>query len=143
MLIPSVLALLGDNPMQSEFACHIGLVGKYFCGVCYACNPMIMEEDHDIAEMDLSTSANNNNLDDGGSNSEAVSDNIIERVAANESNSAEALKQVTNNLGKQKRKSVKKPATKRKKKAKTLVQLVDRARDFLTISSSIAHMTLC
>ncbi|KAF7320450.1 hypothetical protein MKEN_00829900 [Mycena kentingensis (nom. inval.)] len=35
LVIPSVLALLGDNPMQSEFACHIGFVGKYFCRVCW------------------------------------------------------------------------------------------------------------
>lgn len=34
LLIPCVLALLGDNPMQSEFACHIGLRGKFFCRVC-------------------------------------------------------------------------------------------------------------
>lgn len=34
-MIPSVLALLGDNPMQSEFACHIGLRGKFFCRVCH------------------------------------------------------------------------------------------------------------
>ncbi|KAF9060812.1 hypothetical protein BDP27DRAFT_1491210 [Rhodocollybia butyracea] len=34
LLIPCVLALLGDNPMQSEFACHIGLWGKFFCRVC-------------------------------------------------------------------------------------------------------------
>jgi len=31
LVFPSVLALLGDNPMESEFACHIGLRGKYFC----------------------------------------------------------------------------------------------------------------
>lgn len=28
------MALLGDNPMQSELACHVGLMGKYFCRVC-------------------------------------------------------------------------------------------------------------
>ncbi|KAK6969308.1 hypothetical protein R3P38DRAFT_3502157 [Favolaschia claudopus] len=35
LLIPAVLALLGDNPMQSEFACHIGLRGKLFCRACW------------------------------------------------------------------------------------------------------------
>lgn len=36
LVIPWVLALLGDNPMQSEFACHIGLRGKLFCRACWA-----------------------------------------------------------------------------------------------------------
>lgn len=34
LVIPFVLGLLGDNPMQSEFACHIGLTGKFFCRIC-------------------------------------------------------------------------------------------------------------
>ncbi|KAF9002616.1 hypothetical protein BDZ89DRAFT_1169723 [Hymenopellis radicata] len=34
LIIPFVLALLGDNPMQSEFACHIGMRGKFFCRNC-------------------------------------------------------------------------------------------------------------
>ncbi|KAG5652758.1 hypothetical protein H0H81_003845 [Sphagnurus paluster] len=35
LVIPSILALLGDNPMQSEFACHIGLRGRKFCRMCH------------------------------------------------------------------------------------------------------------
>uniref|UniRef100_A0A8H7XVA1 Uncharacterized protein n=1 Tax=Psilocybe cubensis TaxID=181762 RepID=A0A8H7XVA1_PSICU len=36
MIFPPVFALLGDNPMHSEFACHIGMQGKYFCQICWA-----------------------------------------------------------------------------------------------------------
>jgi len=35
LLIPWIVAMLGDNPMQSEFASHIGLSGKCFCRVCH------------------------------------------------------------------------------------------------------------
>ncbi|KAJ4481358.1 hypothetical protein C8R41DRAFT_922309 [Lentinula lateritia] len=35
LMIPMVLAMLGDNPMQSEFACHVGLAGKFFCHCCF------------------------------------------------------------------------------------------------------------
>ncbi|KAF7982888.1 hypothetical protein HWV62_25136 [Athelia sp. TMB] len=34
MLIPWILAMVGDNPMQSEFSSHIGLSGTCFCRVC-------------------------------------------------------------------------------------------------------------
>lgn len=35
LVIPAVLALLGDNPMQSELASHIGLTARLFCRVCW------------------------------------------------------------------------------------------------------------
>jgi|SRR5882762_1839504 len=36
MLIPWILVMAGDNPMQSEFASHIGLSGTCFCHACSA-----------------------------------------------------------------------------------------------------------
>ena len=35
LIIIWILALLGDNPMQSEFACHAGLRAKFFCRICW------------------------------------------------------------------------------------------------------------
>ncbi|KAG2032254.1 hypothetical protein BDR03DRAFT_874342 [Suillus americanus] len=35
LMIISVLALLGDNPIQSEFACYAGLMSKFFCRCCW------------------------------------------------------------------------------------------------------------
>ncbi|KAI6107639.1 hypothetical protein EDD16DRAFT_1694913 [Pisolithus croceorrhizus] len=35
LVIPAVLAMLGDNPMQSELMCHVGLQGKFFCCNCW------------------------------------------------------------------------------------------------------------
>nr|VWO97023.1 Uncharacterized protein [Ganoderma boninense] len=34
LVVPWVLAFLGDNPMSSEFASHIGMQGKCFCRRC-------------------------------------------------------------------------------------------------------------
>ena len=34
LVIPFVAALLGNNPMQSEFACHVGPGGKSLCRIC-------------------------------------------------------------------------------------------------------------
>ncbi|KAJ6547703.1 hypothetical protein B0H19DRAFT_1307421 [Mycena capillaripes] len=54
LVIPSVLAMLGDNPMQSEFACHIGFRGKYFCRVCHVKGEP-EEENEDDAGSDASS----------------------------------------------------------------------------------------
>ncbi|KAI6040693.1 hypothetical protein EDC04DRAFT_2992741 [Pisolithus marmoratus] len=35
LVIPAILAMLGDNPMQSELACHVGLQGNLFCRNCW------------------------------------------------------------------------------------------------------------
>ncbi|KAI5998470.1 hypothetical protein EDC04DRAFT_2976335 [Pisolithus marmoratus] len=48
LVIPSVLALLGDNPMQGELACHVGSMGKYFCHICNV-------KGHDSQEMTTTT----------------------------------------------------------------------------------------
>ncbi|ETW83356.1 hypothetical protein HETIRDRAFT_119480 [Heterobasidion irregulare TC 32-1] len=47
LVIPSVLAMLGDNPMQSEMACHIGLQGKRFCHACW-----VARDEHDDIDED-------------------------------------------------------------------------------------------
>lgn len=34
LMIPWILAFLGDNPILSKFASHIGMQGKCFCRTC-------------------------------------------------------------------------------------------------------------
>jgi hypothetical protein len=36
LLLPWGHAFQGDNPMQSEFASHIGMSGRHFCRICHA-----------------------------------------------------------------------------------------------------------
>ncbi|KZV76151.1 hypothetical protein PENSPDRAFT_747853 [Peniophora sp. CONT] len=38
LVLPWILAFLGDNPMQSEFTSHVGLTGKLFCRMCKVMN---------------------------------------------------------------------------------------------------------
>ncbi|KAL1662140.1 hypothetical protein GGF50DRAFT_59618 [Schizophyllum commune] len=47
LVIIAVLAMLGDNPMQSEFACHIGFMGRLFCRVCWATRGLFFWDEGD------------------------------------------------------------------------------------------------
>lgn len=61
LVIPDVLALLGDNPMQSELACHIGLTARLFCRVCWVTRGEAAddgdEEDDYLPELDFASYA--------------------------------------------------------------------------------------
>ncbi|KAI6028188.1 hypothetical protein EDC04DRAFT_2869143 [Pisolithus marmoratus] len=63
LVIPSVLALLGDNPMQSELACHVGSMGKYFCCICNV-------KGHDSQEMTTTTADEQTQEHSGGERSD-------------------------------------------------------------------------
>ncbi|KAF7358543.1 hypothetical protein MVEN_00905200 [Mycena venus] len=63
LVIPEVLALLGDNPMQSKFACHIGLRGKLFCRACWVKGHDAMDGDDGDEPTRATTAAHS----DGGS----------------------------------------------------------------------------
>ncbi|KAG8919405.1 hypothetical protein FRC02_001686 [Tulasnella sp. 418] len=58
LVIPPVLAVLGDNPMQSEMACHMGMRGKLFCRICMVSgreDAETMENDGDGNQSDASS----------------------------------------------------------------------------------------
>ncbi|KAJ6631547.1 hypothetical protein B0H10DRAFT_1772594, partial [Mycena sp. CBHHK59/15] len=67
LVIPSVLAMLGDNPMQSEFACHIGFRGKFFCRVCWVKgDPEKSDEEDNEDDGDDTSDASSGVSDSGG-----------------------------------------------------------------------------
>jgi hypothetical protein len=65
LVFPTVLALLGDNPMQSEFACHIGMRGKYFCRMCQV-KGTAADNQEPMAETALGGGANSGANDESG-----------------------------------------------------------------------------
>ncbi|KAG2750187.1 hypothetical protein P692DRAFT_201906126 [Suillus brevipes Sb2] len=76
LVIPSVLALLGDNPMQSEMACHIGSMGKYFCRICKVKGHDASAESNTAREAAAQPEDTDHSVDDvnSGSESEANTD---------------------------------------------------------------------
>ncbi|KAJ3871561.1 hypothetical protein F5051DRAFT_463748 [Lentinula edodes] len=85
LLVPSVLGLLGDNPMQSEFACHIGFMGHLFCHVCRVSGKVEVEDDMekttpDEYESDTSVTSNSSAKMKGGKKSTESMADMITRI---------------------------------------------------------------
>ncbi|KAF4584957.1 hypothetical protein EYR40_001783 [Pleurotus pulmonarius] len=110
LVIPMVLALLGDNPMQSEFACHIGMRGKYFCRACW-----VKGSDALDADMPAGTSGeqHQSGSEAGDSGNDAVSD----------AGSGDKEAQPTS----------RKPRQRKAKFKESLRQLVDRVTSFIKV----------
>ncbi|EIW86698.1 hypothetical protein CONPUDRAFT_69138 [Coniophora puteana RWD-64-598 SS2] len=116
LLIPVVLAVLGDNPMQSELACHVGMKGKFFCRNCWV-------KGHDAQDNpEPSTSAGSSSLQPhADTESDGASIHSASDTSASEHSTASNAR--TRN-------------PKRKKRAmETLAQLITRTRRFIGSST--------
>lgn len=71
LVIPAVHALLGDNPMQSELSCHVGMTGKFFCRCCW-----VKGRDAEDAEEPIGEAR-----EDGGSDAGSVDSQTSEAAA--------------------------------------------------------------
>ena len=103
-----ILALLGDNPMQSEFACHIGLGGKFFCRACW-----VKGTD---ASADSAEDPNGPHADD---RAEQMSDN--ESAAGSEGTSDDGST------------SGSKPKSRRKRALESMSNMVNRVKSFVKV----------
>ncbi|KAG5642862.1 hypothetical protein DXG03_002007 [Asterophora parasitica] len=120
LVIPEVLALLGDNPMQSEFACHIGLRGKLFCRACW-----VKGSD---SEMDGSTEK-----EPPGNQSEGGATNVSE-AGSETGNNGDAAGSKDDTTGGTESPSEVPKRGRVKKVLETMGQMVNRVTSFLQIS---------
>lgn len=116
LVIPSVLAIVGDNLMQSEIACHIGLTGKFFCRVCWVCkgHPLSGDSNEDGAEGDADS-------DDDGDGDGHLTD------AASDA----SVRSQTSHRGQTSQRGRRKAA--RKAKPETMEEMIDQIRRFLHV----------
>ena len=120
LVFPSILALLGDNPMQSEFACHIGLRGKYFCRTC-------MVKGSDAADDQILPVDQQNE----------ATDNPSPEISDTGSDGASDLSDTTDQAGP----SVNPSSGSKKKRGKaieTMSSMVTRIKAFLKVCSKIS-----
>lgn len=111
--------MLGDNPMQSEIACHIGLKGKFFCRNCWVKGADVSDRVAEVARLPAA------HEDCSEADISAESDASLKSTASNQSQ---------NPMG---------PKKKQRQK-ETMQEMVDRAQRFLGVifSSSSECMKL-
>lgn len=113
LVIPFVAALLGDNPMQSEFACHVGPGGKFLCRVCNV-------KGKDISTNRLQPSTAPTSID-GANGGRTTPDSIGTSDSDGNSNSS------ASNTGA--------PTNGRKRKLETMQEMVERVTHFIQIGT--------
>ncbi|THH18949.1 hypothetical protein EUX98_g8870 [Antrodiella citrinella] len=131
LVIPFVVALLGDNPMQSELSCHIGLGGKFFCRVCKVSS----ESSHVTAVSAVMTSVaaaahlpshadtqRNPSSDDGHHSEEDEEHRRLENLSDNESIAGSAASAAGSAT-----------AATKKTKIETMAGMLDRVKRFVKI----------
>jgi len=116
LIIPMVLALLGDNPMQSEFACHIGLKGKFFCRACWVKGSDALAET--APQRSGSPRASSHGSDGDGASDDRSGSEAPEGSGNGAAASAASDKQV---------------GGRRRKAVESMSSMVDRAKAFLKV----------
>lgn len=115
-----VLALLGDNPMQSEFACHIGLKGKFFCRACWVKGSDVQGEglqQHSDSPHASPLSSEADQTSERGSPSSDVSDGVDKAGTKTKGRSKRALESMSN--------------------------MVERVKAFIKVHKSDWHLSIC
>ena len=111
LLIPSILALLGDNPMQSELSCHVGLNGNLFCRICTV-KGSDTSGDPAAQLMERTMGFASNSTPPAGT----------ARMTVDDSDCASVASSTGSNAGQPKR-----------KKKETMLELANRAKEFLKV----------
>ncbi|KIY49003.1 hypothetical protein FISHEDRAFT_73073 [Fistulina hepatica ATCC 64428] len=138
LLVPSVLAMLGDNPMQSEFACHVGFMGRLFYRICkvvgrQADNVTTCSPVDPLPGNDPDTDCN-----PPGDREHNIDDNVSlvsEGSYASEGHDEQVAAAVSGAKG-----------TKRSKRCETMNEMLRRVKDFLKVGKprereeTVAHL---
>ena len=124
LVLPWVLALLGDNPMQSEFACHMGMRAKRFCRVCEVKGRDMADDDDHAGE---GRSRDESEISEGSDEDiEASEGGDNEGLSGGEESGADGTR-------------ARKPG-KGKKKMEGMSDMLTRVRNFLKVRSWLMNV---